>query len=504
VSYKINLPAGLYEYISPSVEEIMGYSPDQIINMDYLNIESHVHPQDRKKYRIEWPQFLNHSSGNKKSAAHSIEYRWRHKENGEYSWFSETRTPVYDEESGKISAIVGSIQDITDIKFSEQKLLETELALHKIQELENIGVLAGGLAHDFNNMLTGVFGNISLAKMKLSIDHPGYEHLIRAEKAMDRAKRLTGQLLTFSKGGEPHKEEVGLTRLIKEMVTFDLTGSNVKPSFNFSENISDVYVDKGQIQQVISNLVINADQAMPDGGLIYIAVEKIDMTKKSLQIIMPGSYIRVKIQDEGQGMDRNVYEKIFDPYFTTKSDGSGLGLTTVFSIIKKHDGHITVNSEPGKGTTIYVYLPYNESLEKEEQLKTEDELLTADNINILVMDDDEDILSLVTSILEINNYSVTTALDGEQMLQKYQQSNSDSKPFDLVIMDLTIPGGMGGKEAIVELLKFDDKAKCVVSSGYAEDSIMANFLDYGFKAAISKPYVLDELNRILQEVINLD
>ncbi len=500
VTYKYNVQSNRYEYISPSAKYILGLTPRQVENNDIDMVKNRIHPDDLKMYKNRYKELLLTASDKKSDNHEVVEYRWQHMDDQTYHWFSDTRTIVINDENEPV-AIIGSVRDITDIKCSEQELQETQLALQKIQELENIGVLAGGLAHDFNNMLTGLFGNIALAKIKLTPEHPVYVLMQKAEKSMDRATRLTQQLLTFSKGGEPNKEEVELTSLIQETVLFDLTGSNVKPVFDFSKSVYESYVDKGQIQQVISNLVINADQAMPDGGLITISVDSIDVKKGQLQLVTQGSYIRIKIQDQGIGMNTEVYEKKYDPYFSTKDNGSGLGLTTVFSIITKHDGYINVESKSGEGTTFIIYLPLIKVSGSTETDKPAPDINHASIRRILVMDDDEDILNLVCSVLEINNYEVTTTLDGKMMLEQYQQSMDEQHPFDVVIMDLTIPGGMGGKEAIVELLKIDNKAKCIVSSGYAEDPIMANFSDYGFKDAISKPFALDDLNQSLQKVI---
>jgi len=500
VSYKFNLQSYVYEYVSPSATVILGVPPEDMMLIKFKEMIKRVHPDDLKYYQRILNELLSTPQNSEKDYDVVVEYRWLHIKEEIYHWFTDTRTLVFNNEGIPV-AIIGSIRNITDIKNSQKELQETQLALQKVQELENIGVLAGGLAHDFNNMLTGLFGNISLAKIKITPDHPVYEHLIKAEKSMDRATRLTQQLLTFSKGGEPKKEVVELSSLIEDTVLFDLTGSNVKPVFDFSNRAFKSFLDKGQIQQVISNLVINADQAMPNGGLIFITIDHIDVDIGQLAIVEPGSYIRITVKDQGTGMSPDIYERIFDPYFTTKEVGSGLGLTTVFSIIKKHEGFTTVESEPGEGTTFIIYLPYGEITEEEEDTDSLPDIAISRKSSVLVMDDDEDILNLVSSVLEINNYEVTTTLDGLAMLEQYQKGMNENHPFDVVIMDLTIPGGMGGKEAIDELMKIDAKAKCIVSSGYADDPIMANYSDYGFKGAISKPFALEDLNGIIQKLI---
>ena len=500
ISYKFNLELNIYEYVSNNIKFIFGYTPEEYLAIDFEEAKNRIHPDDRNNYREQFKKLMVRASTGKHSNIPVVEYRWRHKRDNKYHWFSDTRRVICNEDDIAVS-IIGSVRDITDAKNAEQKLRETEEELHKMQELESIGILAGGLAHDFNNILTGIFGNISLAKMKMASDHLSFKYLEKAENSMDRATRLTRQLLTFSKGGEPIKEGVELTNLIEETTLFDLSGSNVKPLFDFSKNSLEAHVDKGQIQQVISNLVINANQAMPEGGHLHIGVENIKISDNNELSIHRGRYTKIIIKDEGTGIDKNTYARIFDPYFTTKPEGSGLGLTTVYSIIKKHDGYLTVDSEKGKGSTFTIYLPVIE-LKSELGLmsETENNQITEHN-NILVMDDDSDILNLVTAILEMNNYTVDTALDGKEMLDKYQNAMGSSKSFDVVIMDLTIPGGMGGKEAVKELLKIDAEAKCIVSSGYADDPIMAHYKDYGFKAAIAKPFTQSGLTSVLVSII---
>ncbi|RLA04134.1 MAG: hypothetical protein DRQ47_03890 [Gammaproteobacteria bacterium] len=408
---------------------------------------------------------------------------------------------LLEEISRENNLVLKSQEKIEKLLVNEKKLRATEEEFHKLQKIENLGVLAGGIAHDFNNVLTGIFGNLSLAKMKLSKDHPVYGYLDKSENSIDRATRLTKQLLTFAKGGEPVKEEVDVTYLIEETTLFDLSGSNVKPRFNFPNDPTYAQVDKGQIQQVISNLVINADQAMPEGGVLDINVEKVVLEQQQVKRLEAGSYIKIDIQDEGTGIRASDLDKIFDPYYTTKEKGSGLGLTTVFSILKRHGGTINIESEPEKGACFTLYLPLLPTQPTTEIAILNETPEEPQKNKILVMDDDLDILDLITALLEVKGFVATKAVDGVQMLKAYQLALENAEPFDAVIMDLTIPGGMGGKDAITELLKIDGNANCIVSSGYADDPIMANYSDYGFKAALSKPYVLDELNKTLISII---
>ncbi len=400
------------------------------------------------------------------------------------------------ERDGKLVALVGVHTDITARKQSAAQL-------QKIDKLKSIGILAGGIAHDFNNVLTGLFGNISIAKLMLGNDHPAFTSLEKAEKSMDRATRLTNQLLTFSKGGHPVKEDADLGRFIEEMVLFDLSGSHVKPVFRIAENLWRAEVDKGQIQQVFSNLTINADQAMPDSGHLYITVENFEVPKTGMLNLEPGNYIRITMADEGIGIDPNHIELIFDPYFSTKQAGSGLGLATVYSIIKKHGGLIRVASEPGKGTTFTLYLPASHKAQPPGTKHRQTKRLTCPRTaRILVMDDEEVICEIAAEMLGAIGYEVETADDGKSALKKYRQSMAAGTPFDLVIMDLTIRGGMGGLEAIRALLAIDPHAKAIVSSGYAQDPVMANYDAYGFRGIVAKPYALDQLQRALDRVLS--
>lgn len=369
----------------------------------------------------------------------------------------------------------------------------TDEELQKIDKLKSIGTLAGGIAHDFNNILVGLYGNISLAKELLDPHGPAYQSLEEAEKSMSRAVQLTRQLLTFSKGGTPIKEDVLLGAMIEEIARFDLSGSAIRLCYRDCGNVRPILADKGQIQQVISNLVINARQAMPNGGHLMITLENADLAPDNMFGLQPGCYVKVTVQDTGPGIDPELLGKIFDPYFTTKATGIGLGLTTVWSIIHKHDGHIQAESRKGQGTSFIIHLPASSTrCETDAKVLIDESLsvssLTARAKKILVMDDEPSICDLISKMLTHVGYSVETVSDGQQALARYQQALASEHPFDGVIMDLTIPGGKGGKEIIKELLALDPQVRAIASSGYAEDPVMANPSTYGFKGTVAKPY----------------
>jgi PAS domain S-box-containing protein len=385
------------------------------------------------------------------------------------------------------------------IDVTERRRIEEER--QNIEKLKTVGTLAGGLAHDFNNLLAALYGNISLAKRKLTAEHPSFRFIESAEKSMATATQLTSQLLTFAKGGDPLKTNLSLPELMKEVVSFNLSGSNVKPLFRVPDNLWLANVDLGQMQQVFGNLTINAKQAMPDGGQLSIAMENIELTDKNVQGLEGGRYIRIEIADEGSGIDKEYLKRIFEPYFTTKQTGSGLGLATSYSIINRHGGHISVTSDLGQGTTFTLYLP---AATEQERAKVETETTLSQrqqSARILVMDDEKAIRKMLAEMLTELSYSVETCSDGSQALELYLQAAEQNKPFDLVILDLTIPGGIGGKETAQNILAFDPQARIVISSGYTEDQLMADHAHYGLAGIVTKPYSLKTLENLLAQIL---
>lgn len=398
---------------------------------------------------------------------------------------------VFTSADGK-KVLVGIIKDITERKFMEQELL-------KNQKLKSISVLAGGIAHDFNNILTAIIGNISLMKVLVDRKSKVFERLTETEKASLQAKELTHQLLTFSHGGAPVKSTVSLINLINDSVTFTLRGTKVRGILSPTENIWPVDIDEGQMSRVIHNIVINAVQAMPDGGDLSVQATNLTTGDVNGLPIPLGNYVCVSVTDTGTGIPDDIISSIFDPYFTTKDEGSGLGLAIAHSVIQRHKGHLVIESEEGKGTTCIIYLPAS----KKEAPKHEhaEDALPSGTGTILLMDDEKIIHDTVSAMLDFLGYEVECALDGQEALSMYQQKLSDDCPYDAVIMDLTIPGGMGGQEAIKKLLQIDPNARALVSSGYSEDPIMANFIDYGFLGVIEKPFQLPKIATTLEGIL---
>jgi len=375
-----------------------------------------------------------------------------------------------------------------------------EEELLKAQKHESISVFAGGIAHDLNNLLTGIIGNISLAR---GCENPADrdEKLAEAERESMRIRDLTQQLLTFAKGGTPILHTVAVGGLLKGSTTFALRGSNVRCEFAIPDDLWAVEIDEGQINQVINNLIINAKQAMLDGGTISVHCENIVLDAGRSLPLDAGAYIRISVVDKGTGITQEHLQKIFDPFFTTKQEGSGLGLATSYSIVQKHNGHISVESQIGVGTAFHIYLPASSKQVAIVEEKAEKKP-TPGKGRILVMDDEKHLRNLADGVLGSIGYKVTTAIDGEEAIELYEVAMDSGDPFDAVIMDLTIPGGMGGKEAIKKLTEIDPGVKAIVSSGYSTDPVMADFREYGFSGVIAKPYRISELSEVLHGVIN--
>lgn len=407
---------------------------------------------------------------------------------------AENGAPIRDRD-GKILGVVLVFRDLTDMRQLEEELI-------KADKLESIGLLAGGIAHDFNNILTAVVGNISLAQLCLAPGQEPVQLLQEAERAALRAQHLTQQLLTFAKGGLPVKKLISMRELLKESVEFSLRGSNVRCSLVLPEDLWPANVDEGQIIQVVNNLVINAGQAMPQGGLLEVSASNLTLPPPATDPVLPllaGNYVKITVKDHGIGIPEEHLQKIFDPYFTTKKQGNGLGLFTAYAIMKKHDGHIAVTSEVGVGTTFDLYLPALATGVVPSQVSPAS--LSAGTGRILVMDDESMIRDVTSAMLERFGYEVALVEDGVQVLARYRQAYEAGQPFDAVIMDLTVPGSIGGKETIGPLLELDPRAKAIVVSGYSNDPILAHYEQYGFRGYLVKPYKSEDLLQVLQRVL---
>ncbi len=405
---------------------------------------------------------------------------------------SENRSAILDC-NGKTLGYVIVFRDIT-----EKEILEEEL--FKSRKLESVSLLASGLAHDFNNLLTGIITNLFMAKTALPINSETYNLVTNAEKAAFRASSLTKQLLSFARdNATPNREVSSLKELIEESVGFYLSGSKCDYRLNLDDQLYMVEIDRGQIDQVLNNIIVNADQSMPHGGTITVRAQNVELQKNANIPLKPGKYVCISVSDDGIGIPHENLHRIFDPYFTTRQHGNGLGLSSAYSIVLKHNGYITVQSEINKGSTFNIYLPASENILKDDSVSVVEPWQGKGKI--LVLDDDDIIRRSTERLLSHLGYKVFMANEGEQALKLYSAAIENRTPFDAAILDLTIPGGKGAQEIIEELRRQDPNVKAIVSSGYPDDPVMLNFHSFGFCAAISKPYNIEELSSLLKKIL---
>lgn len=470
-------------FFDGAVERITGYREEDFLagNPTWDKI---IHPDDLKSLP---------GAGKLSTEPHfqiDREYRIVRRD-GEHRWIREYVQNVCDSADRPI-AVQGTLYDVTESKKMREEML-------RIQKLESIGVLAGGIAHDFNNLLTSILGNISLAKLYSEPDNRVHDVLSEAEKASERARDLTRQLLTFSRGGTPVKKGTEIQKLVRDSVDFALRGTKVKSEFQIAEDVHTVSGDAGQLYQVFHNLAINAEQAMRQGGLLRVSVTNVKIDKSGVLPLEPGDYVLITFQDQGEGIPPKHLPRIFEPYFSTKKTGSGLGLAIVYSIVRKHEGTISVESQVGEGATFMVYLPAGgKAIAAEKKVEGQPSRGAG---RILVMDDEESVRNVAGALLNHLGYQVEVAADGLEALHRYESAKKSGRSFDAVIMDLTVPGGMGGTEAVAHLIEFDPDARVIVSSGYANDPILAAYQDYGFSGVIAKPYQVAELAAVLKKVL---
>ena len=369
----------------------------------------------------------------------------------------------------------------------------------KDQKLESVGVLAGGIAHDFNNLLTAIMGNIELAMARVTPGDEAHRLLSAATIASIRAREITRQLLTFASGGVPVTSAESVSDVIRETADFTLAGSNVRYEARFEAGIQHVEIDRGQVSQVIQNILVNAVQAMPTGGVVKVQGQTVSGRGLGAVPAQPGKRVRVSIADHGVGIPRDHLRRIFDPFFSTKDKGRGLGLATSHSIMKRHGGWIDVESSPGNGTTFYLYFPVSEGQPRAAGVNVV--LPAAVGGSVLVMDDEKSVLDVLGAMLKALGYDVAFALDGSEAVALFEMRRAEERPFDLVVLDLTVRGGMGGAAALTHLKAIDPGVRAVATSGYSNDPIMADHAAHGFVGRLEKPYLVEELATLLSAVM---
>ena len=474
---------GMFKFVNPMALKLLKCTEDELVNKSFIDF---IHPDDQD-------MVVNLYRKRIKGEAVAKRYTYRIKlADGSIKWGEVSSTAI--EWEGRPAALT-LINDVT-----ERKKMEDEMC--KADKLESIGILAGGIAHELNNYMAVLLGNVYLAKLYKHDLQKVLEKLENIEQATLHAKELSDQLFTYAKGAVLAKKVVSINRFMVENVKFTLSGSKISCDFDIDRNLHMVEIDEAQFRQVLNNIVINATQAMPEGGVIKVAAKNITITAASEALFLPlpeGNYVEISIKDEGIGIPEKYLQKIFDPYFTTKQDGSGLGLATSYSIIQNHAGYLRVESEMGVGTTFYIYLPASTHAGMNAPVKEDDQNIYGRG-KILVMDDQEDYLKVIEETLSACGYAVSLARDGREASEIYMNALNQGQPFDLVIMDITAPA-LAGKNTIKELLDRDPAVKAIVSSSYLNDPIMANFRDYGFKGVIRKPFVIEELTRLICDTL---
>ncbi len=477
-------------YLNRKFMDVFGYTLEDIPTVADWHRHFFPDPDQRAEVTAMWQKDL-HASRDRELSPRELEVRCKH---------GMARSVLF-----RIVHMDGGRHMVTCEDITHRKQISEELL--KTKKLEAVGILAGGIAHDFNNLLSVILGNINLCQIQAEPETKLARWLSEAEKASMRAKNLTQKFTTFASGGKPVKKVTSLVNVVENAVSLAISGSSVVCEYDFSPGLLQVEIDPEQMNQVINHLVLNAIAAMPQGGTLRISAENLTVTDTPSDeptSVRPGQYVRITIRDEGTGIAPEHLSAIFDPYFSTKKRGSqkgmGFGLPISHSIIRHHGGYIFVSSEPEKGTTAEIYLP---AVVREDRppAPAPDQPAGEASRRILVMDDEEMIRDLVSQMLEHIGYAVVAAAHGEEAIERYETARTNGAPFDVVILDLTVPGGMGGRETLQNLLKIDPDVQAIVSSGYSTDAIISHYDQWGFVERIAKPYQLKELDVLLRKVL---
>jgi PAS domain S-box-containing protein len=472
-----NVETREFLYANPAICRLLGYSQQDFHSLTAMDITV---PEERQESSA---GFQAHAEGKLDVTERTL----RRKDGSTVRMSINSVRMEFDGQPG----LVGFFTDVT-----EKRLLEEERL--KAQKLESLGTLAGGIAHDFNNLLQGIFGYISMAKLTIDQREKSLAMLVQAEKALHQSVNLTSQLLTFSKGGKPVKKATDLRSVIENAVKFALSGSRVSYDLSFGHDLHAVEADEGQIGQVIQNIVLNAEQSMPLGGRIDIEARNVPPARAAgLPLAAADGLVEIVVRDQGTGIPSEHLPRLFDPYFTTKEKGSGLGLATSYSIVKNHDGMIDVSSVLGKGSTFTVYLPAIRAAQVPAASSAPGSCVAGRSCRVLVMDDEEIVRLVAGELLRELGHEAEFAENGGSAIEKYRQALSEGRPFDAVILDLTIRGGMGGLETLLKLKEIDPGVNAVVSSGYSDDDETADYKTHGFRSYLKKPYNIEQLQDVL-------
>jgi two-component system cell cycle sensor histidine kinase/response regulator CckA len=471
---------GMFPYVNPRAADIFGYTQEEIAAMP---LSAFIVEEDR----VTAEQNISSLLSGEASITHSF-LRGKRKDGTLLEIESEgTRTEI----NGK-PAIIGTFLDITG-----RRKMETEAL--KIQKLESLSSFAGGIAHEYNNILTAIIGNLALAKMYAKPGYEVYDVLIEAEKASLRAKDLTSQLLSFATGGIQVKKVVFIQELLRDLVRLSVDSMNISCELTIPDNLWPVEIDEGQVGQAIDTLIRHAQQATPQDGRIKISAENMVISRSSALPLREGRFVMIAIEDRGNGMSEVELQTLFDPFSSGVKKSSSLEFASAFAIVQKHNGHINAESHFGIGTTFRLFLP---AMQEKPRLTTESFAVhPARKGKILVMDDEEIVRVVVQRLLLQCGFESELTKDGAEMLRLYREAKEAGKPFEAVILDIIIRNGMGGQEAMKNLLEYDPNVRVIVSSGYSNDPIMANFTDYGFSGFLPKPYKLEELKRVMKDII---
>ncbi len=500
VIWMMDLDGNRITYVSPSVKQLRGYSAEEVMAMSLAEC---LTPSSLEKAQTAINQELDRLARNPGQQVPPLLLELEHLcKDGSTVW-AEVRASLVLDKDGQPQGFTGVTRDMTERRKIDDEKRQLEAQLLRSQKMDAIGTLAGGIAHDFNNLLTSILGNITLTEHIMTLPPLGETYLSRAEQATWRAKDLTQQLLAFAKGGDPIKHLISLKDLINESTGFALSGSSVLCKPHLASDLWPIEADPGQVSQVIHNIVINAVQAMPQGGKLTIQADNIWISESptfSPIPLPPGPYVNITLADEGIGIPKEQVDRIFDPYFSTKPEGQGLGLASTYTIVKKHNGHISVESRPNIGTIFSLYFPACSTGAK--PLKLAAVPLKHGEGTILLMDDEQPIRHVAREMLSHCGYQCVVAKDGYETIALFKQALEQHTPFTAVILDLTIPGSLGGKETILRLRELDPDVVAFVSSGYSNDPILANYHTYGFQGIINKPYSLIGLSAILHQTLS--